>query len=791
MRNLKAKTALLALAIAMPAMAHAQEADQAKPAADESADAAVDESDGAIVVTARKREESIRDVPGTINAVTTEQLEAKGPVTGGGDLLSTVPGVRFNGVAAENLSEVSVRGSGTQRATGADSGVGLFVNGAYVGSSTLGGRNFKTFDYFDIERVESLEGPQGALYGRNSEFGTINLVLAKPKFDSTGYVRGTYTFGLQQGRLAAVINEALSDTTAVRIGGEVYGQSKGFYYDPNKDKYYDSTKGWIARGQIRHSSGPLDLTLMIDAQDLDLPSFVNSFEVAPGTNAALPLGFTQNRFVVPHDGQDGLQQNATRGMLLASLDIGGGVTLESTSMYVKWRSQQQFAGAIDYNTLVTLRQQGQLGAYPFGQTTTDVNDKTFYQDLHLKGDAADGAISWIFGGEVLRQRDFYTRVAVTSPCAFTTVTQSICTGTPTAQVCLKPLTTSLACPAVFPLTFGTKTDTNQQVDSLAAYASLQYKVGDFAFTGEGRIAHDEKSIIETAYRLYTTTLSRNPSANVFKSTQPAWTLTASYKSPGASGALLYAKVGTGYRAGGVNIGTFVAAAPNPFQSTYDNEDTISYEAGVKANLASNIFARLSGYLSRTKNAITSISDGCAVTNACLQAAQIFNVNGGTIHANGLEASIDGRFHVGQGMLTVSLNASTQDAKFVAVPTGVTGLPVLGSEVAQIPDWTYSAVVDFRHPLGNNVNAFFNVNWSGQRGGAQDTTTAATPRIDLVNFDLFGARAGVNVNNIQLAVFVKNFTDEALRLLQFQTGGFPLSSRWNQPRTWGVTASYKW
>lgn len=702
-----------------------------------------------------------------------------------------MPGVRFNGVAAENLSEVSIRGSGTQRATGADSGVGLFVNGAYVGSSTLGGRNFKTIDYFDIERVEVLEGPQGALYGRNSEFGTINLVHAKPKFGSSGWVRGTYTFGLQQGRLAAVVNEALDDKTAVRVGAEIYGQDKGFYYDPNKDKYYDHTSGWLGRISVRHRSGPLDVTAQFDAQDLDLPSFVNSFEVLPGTVAALPLGFVQNRFVIPHDGRDGLQQRVARGMILGSYDMGW-ASLVSTSMVTRWRSEQQFAGAIDYATLITLRQQNQLGAYPYGQTTTDVQDRTFYQDLHLSGKAAGGALLWTVGAEALFQKDFSRRVVVTSPCAFTAVNQGICSGTPTEQVCQRPLPTSLNCPAVFPLTFGTETLSRQRIGSLAAYASLQYNVGDFSFTGEGRITRDRKQVEETAYRLYTTTLARPVAFNRFRKSQPAWTLTAAWKSPGSMGTLLYAKVGTGYRAGGVNLGTFNAAAPNPFRATYDNEDTISYEAGVKTNLTSNIFVRLSGYLSRTHDAITSIIDGCLVTNACGTGPQAFNVNAGTIHAKGVEGSIDGRFRVGDGgVLTMSLNAAAQGAKFAVLPAGITGLPVLDSDVAQIPDLTMSAVVDFRHPITESVTGFFNVNWNAQRGGQQDTTTVATPRIDLEDFDLFGARVGANFGNFQLAGFVKNFSDEAIRLLQFRQGTFPLSTRWNAPRTYGITGSYKW
>ena len=256
MRKFLGTTTFLALVAATPALS--QTSSYGSQAADALAQSGANvEVLEAIVVTARRREESIRDVPGTISAVTADQLEAKGPVAGSGDLLNTVPGVRFNDVASENLAEVSIRGSGTQRATGADSGVGLFVNGAYAGSSTLGGRNFKALDYFDLERVEVLEGPQGALYGRNSEFGVVNIILAKPKFENSGYIRDMWTFDLDQNRVAGVVNQVISDQVAVRVGAEHYDQTGGFYYDPNHDTYYDSSNGFTARGQLRYRSGPL------------------------------------------------------------------------------------------------------------------------------------------------------------------------------------------------------------------------------------------------------------------------------------------------------------------------------------------------------------------------------------------------------------------------------------------------------------------------------------------------------------------------------------------------------
>jgi len=790
MRDFLATTATLALVVATPAFAQdsAPGADTEAPA--QQADQDTVKGDGDIVVTARRREESIRDVPGTINAVTGDQLESKGPVAGTGDLLTTVPGVRFNDVASENLAEVSIRGSGTARATGADSGVGLFVNGAYVGSSTLGGRNFKTFDYFDVERVEALEGPQGALYGRNSEFGVVNIVLAKPKFNNSGYIRDTFTFGLNQNRLAVVINQQLSDQVAIRVGGEGYHQSEGFYYDPRHDKYYDSTRGWNGRGQIRYRSGAADITLMVDAQDLNLPSFVNSLVIpGGGVNAAVPLGYTQSRFILPHSGDDGLQQKALRGMLLVSYDFGGGVTLEATSMATKWRSSQQYGAAVDDAAAVQIRAQGQLGIYPYTQVRTDVKDRTLYQDIHLKGSAADGRLSWIAGVEGLYQNDDYSLVIGTSPCAFTLAT-SFCGGSPGNVTCVKPLPTSLNCPAVPLGIWGTDSRTKQRIYSVAGYASLQYDFGNLSLVGEGRLAHDYKTATQGTTALYTNAVTKAETTFVFKANQPVYTFTASYKIPGAS-TMVYAKVGTGYRAGAVNNGSFNANALNPYVFTYDNENTIGYEAGIKSSIVPNVFIRLSGYISRTSDAITSVNDGCTLTNACLQAGQQFNINGGTIHARGLEAAVDGRFKIAGGLFSVGLNAATQYAYFADVPAGVAGLPTLGSRVAQIPDWTMSASVDYRRPLFKNTVGFVNVSYQGQRGGSQDTVTASTPAIALSDFDIFGARAGLNIGKMQVALFVRNFTDREIQVLKFTQLNYPLSVRYNKPRTVGVTLSYRW
>jgi hypothetical protein len=74
---------------------------------------------------------------------------------------------------------------------------------------------------------------------------------------------------------------------------------------------------------------------------------------------------------------------------------------------------------------------------------------------------------------------------------------------------------------------------------------------------------------------------------------------------------------------------------------------------------------------------------------------------------------------------------------------------------------------------------------------QDTVTAATPPIYLKDLDLLSLRAGVDIDRLELAVFVQNLTDRQFALLQFQTNGAPLANRYNPPRAIGVNAIYRW
>lgn len=152
---------------AIPAVAWAQDG------RDVSAAAAV-ESDNVIIVTARKKDESLQDVPLAISVFQGERLE-KARLDDVSDFLVRVPGVGF-GQPFKSFSPVAIRGASTQDdSPGVDPNVAIFVDEVYIGSTT-----FVEFDLFDLERVEVLKGPQGTLFGRNTNGGVIHYVTREP-----------------------------------------------------------------------------------------------------------------------------------------------------------------------------------------------------------------------------------------------------------------------------------------------------------------------------------------------------------------------------------------------------------------------------------------------------------------------------------------------------------------------------------------------------------------------------------------------------------------------------------
>ena len=140
-----------------------------------------------IVVTARKRQESIQDVPVAVTALSPGQLE-RGSITSSLDLAKLAPNVQLHetAIGSESLS-ASIRGlSYDDIEKSIEPTVGVSIDGVFLASNSGG-----VFDMFDVESVEVLRGPQGTLFGRNTIGGVISVNRTQPTGEWGGKVEVT------------------------------------------------------------------------------------------------------------------------------------------------------------------------------------------------------------------------------------------------------------------------------------------------------------------------------------------------------------------------------------------------------------------------------------------------------------------------------------------------------------------------------------------------------------------------------------------------------------------------
>ena len=201
-----------------------------------------------VVVTAAKVEASIQDTPIAVSAFTQEQLDAQ--------LINDASAMQFS---VPNLTQtkgnftggdIRIRGIGSGAVgTFGDSGVGIHVNGIYQVATRI----FET-QFLDMERVETLRGPQGTLYGRNTTGGVINLITSKA--DPTEFsasIDGTVgNYGASQGRFH--VNAPLSDTLALRVAGMSL-ERDGFTTNEFTGNDVDDRSLWSGRLSLTWDAG--------------------------------------------------------------------------------------------------------------------------------------------------------------------------------------------------------------------------------------------------------------------------------------------------------------------------------------------------------------------------------------------------------------------------------------------------------------------------------------------------------------------------------------------------------
>ncbi|MGN6692120.1 MAG: TonB-dependent receptor, partial [Sphingopyxis sp.] len=227
-RDHREKTALAAatlmMAIAIPAAAQETEAAGATDAANED-----------IIVTASRRPQTLQEVPISVGVVTGAAIEQQGQRLFT-DLQSSVPNLQIDNTNGNYAITIRGLGSGANNLAFEQS-VGLFVDGVYSSRA----RSLQV-PFLDVERIEVVRGPQGALFGKNTNAGAISMVTRRPTRDFEAEFRAGTELAEGGMNFSGFLSGPISDTLSLRVSGGA-GQADGYIenrltgFDDNGSKY--------------------------------------------------------------------------------------------------------------------------------------------------------------------------------------------------------------------------------------------------------------------------------------------------------------------------------------------------------------------------------------------------------------------------------------------------------------------------------------------------------------------------------------------------------------------------
>lgn len=218
----------------------------------------------ALIVTARRRSESVQEVPVAISVLSAAAVENAGVFTVG-RLQQLTPTFQYYSSNPRNTT-VNIRGLGVPfglTSDGFEQGVGIYIDDVYYARAAAA-----TFDFLDIAQVEVLRGPQGTLYGKNTTAGAVNITSNAPTFDFEGKAELTLgNLGFRQAK--AVVSGPLSETVAARLAVSSTTRD-GTIYNVTSDRWINEQDNLSVRAQLLfRPNDDLRITLSADYSEQD------------------------------------------------------------------------------------------------------------------------------------------------------------------------------------------------------------------------------------------------------------------------------------------------------------------------------------------------------------------------------------------------------------------------------------------------------------------------------------------------------------------------------------------
>jgi len=473
-----------------------------------------------VIGQARRRAESIQNIPESVVTFTSKGIEAKG-ITNVQTFSDHIPNVNFT--SSQNIGNNFITVRGISHIRNGESPIAFVVDGV-----TLPDANLINQELFDIALIEIVKGPQGALYGKNAIAGAINILTNKP----TNNFKNKILFGYGSGNLFKTqfssSGPLVEDKLFYRISTS-YKKGDGVIDNETLKKPVDFLEDLTVRAQIRANfSERTNLTLT--GQIIDAKAGAVYYA---GPKAGTPANFKPDDFenqVISADqfgtsSLKGFYGNAKFEFNLDDVKIVSSTTIN--------KGDRNHIGDLDFSAADVLRQ------------IQDSNSDTFNQEIKISSVANDSKISWDLGA-------FYQN---TDKLLFTKATADFgFFAAPFEGTGVQS-----------PLAVGDFTNTYK---TIAAFGFLDYKVSD-KFTVSLGLRYDNDDISQENRN----PLAVNPNSNKTDSQlQPKVSL--AYKVNEKT--LIYTNYGRGYRSGGFN-----QAATARSKSDYKAELTNNFELGLK------------------------------------------------------------------------------------------------------------------------------------------------------------------------------------------------------------------
>lgn len=285
-----------------------------------------------VVVTAQRKAQNLQDVPVSVSVLTAEDLDSR-QVDVVKQLLTNSPNLLGNNnLATSTALSVFIRGVGTtENLATAETSVGVYVDGVYVAR-----QGFNNLALSDVESVEVLRGPQGVLYGRNTNGGAVKINLMKPQQDDT--LSYSVSYGEANYMSADVIaNKAINDSTALRVNFGAY-EYDGFVFAKNLNKDVNGSDSYGGRLALRHTNDLFDLNVSADYHKVNTDGNYQT-DVAGVLNPKPTSLFTTLSTV------EAFNSNVTGGVSL-NLVFGDADTLEVQSITGYRKLDQQLSSDV-------------------------------------------------------------------------------------------------------------------------------------------------------------------------------------------------------------------------------------------------------------------------------------------------------------------------------------------------------------------------------------------------------------------------------------------------------------